>query len=78
MKNELENGFEFKSQKQIDANNIRGVGGIGVAITRYGEIIWMGGGAHRLAIAKILKLKNIPVFLKLVHHDAIINKDLKK
>ena len=74
----LENGGKFKSPKEVNSKNIRGTGGIGIAIDRNGEIIWMGGGGHRLAIAQVLKLREIPVFIKLIHTNAIINMKIRK
>ena len=78
LKYELANNKKFKSQKEINPHNFRGTSGIGIGITRLGNIIWMGGGGHRLAIAKYLKLRKIPVFIKIIHEDAIINRYISK
>ena len=40
---------------------------ISVSITRYGELMLAEGGAHRLAIAKVLRLPTIPVFVMMRH-----------
>jgi hypothetical protein len=49
-------------------------GGINVAISRTGELIFMGAGAHRLAIAKALHLECIPANLVMVHVRALLNR----
>ena len=76
IKVKIEKSKSLKSQKDLNSNNFRGTGGIGIGISREGNIFWMGGGGHRLAIAQVLKLKKIPVFIKIIHEDAIINKSI--
>ncbi len=44
---------------------------ISVCIGRYGQLIHFGQGAHRLAIAKILRLPKIPVIIGVVHPQGI-------
>lgn len=40
-----------------------------VYIGRDGELLWGSGGNHRFAMAKILKLENIPVKIRTRHAD---------
>ena len=49
----------------------REMGGIYVHIGRSGEIIFGGGGAHRLAIAQGLELERVPAQLGVVHREAL-------
>jgi len=44
---------------------------ISVCIGRHGQLIHVGQGAHRLAIAKSLRLPKIPVKIGVVHPDGI-------
>lgn len=60
----------YKSQK--DLNNVDDVyrswdTEVGVAIGANGEIIWVGRGSHRLRIAKIQGIENIPVQVRIRH-----------
>lgn len=59
------------SRSDIKSYNFRESGGVYVHIDRKGEIIFGGGGCHRLAIAKILRLEVIPAQLGVVHEDAL-------
>lgn len=59
------------TQKQLDARAFRERGGIGVAVGRCGEVIWMEGGSHRLALAQHMGLTKVPVCLLLVHREAV-------
>lgn len=68
---ELSSTKKFKSRKQINKNNFKEAGGVFFHIGRDNQIIFSGGGMHRLAMAKILKLKNIPAQLGVVHPEAI-------
>lgn len=72
LKADLESGGDYKTQRQLRRGAFREAGGIGVAIARDGNIIWMSEGAHRLGIAKFLRLPSIPVALLMVHEDAIV------
>tara|TARA_Y100001968_G_C19274865_1_gene676176 strand:+ start:142 stop:801 length:660 start_codon:yes stop_codon:yes gene_type:complete len=78
LKAHLEEGGDFLTQKEINPHNFRENGGIGVAIARDGEPIWMGNGAHRLAIAKLLNISKIPVCLKIVHSKAIADNTINR
>ena len=69
----LQSERKFKLQKELNKKAFRERGGICVAIGRKGDLIWMGDGAHRLTIAKIIGLKLIPVAIILVHSMAIQN-----
>jgi hypothetical protein len=59
------------TQRQLDPLRFREMGGVGVAIGRSGDLIWMDGGAHRLALAQHLRLPRMPVCLVLVHERAV-------
>ena len=62
---------ELYSRKQLKGFSFREKNGIGVAIDRNGQLIWLADGAHRLAIAKYLKLEKVPVTVLLVHEEAV-------
>jgi len=57
-------------QYDIYPSNFRGLGGIGVALDKNSNFVWVSQGLHRLAIAHSLSLPQIPVTLCLVHTDA--------
>lgn len=66
------------SRKLLNAGEVnkkvfREDGGIYVHIGRNGNLIFGLGGCHRLSIAKILELDEIPVQLGVVHESAISN-----
>ena len=61
----LKNGGKFLSKSEM--GGIREFGGILIHIGRNGETIFGGGGFHRLAIAQMLKLKEIPAQVGVVH-----------
>lgn len=42
---------------------------IRICIDRHGQLCVFGGGTHRLSIAKLLELEQIPVVLKRVHEE---------
>lgn len=48
-------------------------GGILMHIDRNGRGIRSGGGMHRFAIARVLKLKEIPLQVGMVHRDAVLS-----
>jgi hypothetical protein len=60
----------YKTQSTL--GNINPFKEIEVAISRNGEIIFVDG-IHRLTFAKVLKLQKIPVIIKQVHINAIID-----
>jgi hypothetical protein len=60
----LKNGGAF-----YNSTYFREIGGVFVHIGRNGEIIFGGGGCHRLAIAQKLGLKNIPAQIGVVHTE---------
>jgi len=49
----------------------RDVESLRVCIARDGDVIHCGGGGHRLAISKVLKLHQIPVIVSVIHPEAI-------
>lgn len=59
------------TQQELNPGNIREKGGIHIHISRTGAPLFAGGGFHRLALAKLLQLKTIPVQLGVVHPDAV-------
>lgn len=69
----LKNGGKFKTKTEIEGNmwNKGEEGGVYIHIDRNGNPIFGGGGCHRMAIAKILKLNPIPAQLGVVHADAV-------
>jgi len=74
-KNEVEKLYQeikekgYKSQLELgNADNSKpGIEEVGVAIARNGEILKCGDGAHRLAIAKILDVEEMPVKVTIRH-----------
>jgi hypothetical protein len=40
-------------------------------IDRNGNLVKIGGGNHRLAISRILKLKKIPVEIRIIHSNPL-------
>lgn len=61
------------SVAEVNKKEFREQGGIYVHIGRSGNLIFGLGGCHRLSIAKILELDEIPVQLGVVHESAISN-----
>lgn len=72
---ELKGGKPFLSQLSLNTKNIREKGGIHIHIGRNQELLFSGGGHHRLAIAQILNLEEIPAQLGVIHKQAM-SKDL--
>lgn len=64
----LKNGGEF-----YNSSDFRESGGVFVHIGRDGEIIFGGGGCHRLAISQKLGLKKIPAQIGVIHIDFLKN-----
>lgn len=69
--NEVKETRCLRTQKQVNPNNFREVGGIVVHIDRYNKPIWHSNGTHRLIIARLLNIHQIPVQLGVVHKRAI-------
>ncbi|TVR18835.1 MAG: hypothetical protein EA391_01610 [Balneolaceae bacterium] len=61
----------LKTRQEINPGNFREEDGILVHIANDGEIIFGGNGFHRLAMAQVLELKQIPACLGLVDKKAI-------
>lgn len=59
------------NRKDLKQRNFRESGGVYVHINRDGEVVFAGGGCHRLAIAKILELDVMPAQLGVLHLDAL-------
>lgn len=62
---------KMRSKKELSPNSFRETGGIFIHIDRNGRPIFGGGGWHRLAIAKVLKLTEIPAQIGVVHREAL-------
>lgn len=66
----LKNKGQWKTQSKLkNGLNYRENGGVYIHIGRNGEIISGNGGIHRLTIAKILEIKEIPAQLGVVHEN---------
>lgn len=61
----------FKTQQELAPGCYNEEGGVYVHIGRQNQLIFGGGGIHRLAIAKILRLNSIPAQLGVVHPEAL-------
>lgn len=76
--NMLDQAFEetkklgrLKKRKEVEPDNFREKDGIYVHIAKGGKPVFGGNGYHRLAIAKVLELKEIPVCVGMVDKEAI-------
>ena len=61
-----------------EGTGFRESGGVYIHIGREGEMIFAGGGCHRLAIAQKLNLKEIPAQLGVVHRDFVASGGFKR
>lgn len=61
----------LKQRKEIDSSNFREKNGILIHIGKNGKPYFGGGGFHRLAMAKVLKLNVIPACLGVIDKDAL-------
>lgn len=61
----------LKTQKELNPACFNEEGGIFIHIGRQNQLIFGGGGIHRLAIAQILRLNNIPAQLGVIHPEAL-------
>lgn len=61
----------LKKRKEVDPKNFREKDGIYVHIDKNGKPVFGGNGFHRLAIAKVLELEEIPVCVGMVDKEAI-------
>ena len=63
----------FKLFESINKNglNYRFQNNIECMIDRNGNLVKIGGGNHRLAISRILKLKKIPVEIRIIHSNPL-------
>jgi hypothetical protein len=68
---EVKQARAFKTQKELNPNSFNEEGGVFIHIGRNNQPIFGGGGIHRLAIAKVLKLEAIPAQLGVVHPLAL-------
>lgn len=63
----LKDGRPLKEMSKINSQNFNEEGGIYIHLGRYGNPIFGGGGIHRLAMSKILRLEKIPAQLGVLH-----------
>jgi len=61
----------LKRRKEVNPKNFREQDGIYVHIAKNGKPVFGGNGFHRLAIAKVLGLEEIPVCVGMVDKEAI-------
>ena len=61
----------LKSRKEIQGGNFREQGGVYFHIGRNGDVLFGGGGWHRLVVARFTGMESIPAQLGVVHSDAI-------
>ena len=60
-----------RSELPLPDRGFREVGGVYVHLGRSGQPIFGGGGFHRLAIARVLELPEIPAQLGVVHEELL-------
>ena len=60
----------MRLREELPARFRREFGGIYIHVTREGRPVKAGGGVHRLAVAQILRLPEIPVQLGVIHRAA--------
>ncbi len=61
----------LRSRKELHPGNFRERGGVYVHFDRRGNILFSGGGFHRLSVAQIVGLRSIPAQVGVVHEQAI-------
>lgn len=71
IKHAAEKEGRLKTRAEINPGAFREKGGIGVAIGRDGDLVWMGNGGHRLAISRLVGLEKIPACVLMVHKQAV-------
>lgn len=72
----LRDGESFKTREEL--GGLREFGGIYIHVGRSGELIFGGGGCHRLAIAQALELRCVPAQVGVVHAEALQNGEFRK
>ncbi len=73
LKDQLERDGRFYGRRELHPGNFREKGGIGVSLARNGDIIWLSDGAHRLALARLLSVKEVPVCIHMIHSEGLDN-----
>jgi hypothetical protein len=68
---EVKKEGRLKIQNELNASAIGESGGIYIHLGNSGEPIFGGGGHHRLAIAKVLGIKEIPAQIGCVHPSSL-------
>jgi hypothetical protein len=71
LKDQLVRDHRLCSRRELHPRNFREKGGIGVSLARNGDIIWQTDGAHRLALARLLALKEVPVCIHMIHSEGL-------
>ena len=61
----------LRPRSELPGHFRREHGGIFVHIARDGEPLRAGGGRHRFAIARLLRLRSVPAQLGVIHPDAV-------
>ncbi len=61
----------LRRQVELNSRSFRELNGVYVHIGRNAEVLFAGGGFHRLAIARVLGLETIPAQLGVVHEEAL-------
>jgi hypothetical protein len=64
--------------KFLERSGFRESGGVYIHIGRNGELLFGGGGCHRLAVAQKLNLERIPAQVGVVHRQFLKNNLLKQ
>jgi hypothetical protein len=67
---ETKNLGRLKPRKEIEPGNFREHDGIYVHIAKNGKPVFGGNGFHRLTMAKVLELEEIPICVGMVHKGA--------
>lgn len=68
---EVKEAERLKTRKEMDSSNFRETAGILIHIGSDGEPYFGGSGFHRLAMAKVLELRQMPAYVGLVDKDSI-------
>ncbi len=70
----------YKTQEELKKENKKGhynrINEIRVSIDRKGNYILENSGSHRLAIAKLLKFKRIPIIVVRIHYLWVMSREL--
>lgn len=70
----IKSKMALRPRRELKVFNFREKGGINVVELASGEFVWAGGGLHRLAMAKSLNLRRIPVCVLLRDRKCLKNR----